>query len=287
MGESLTQKNPNSVMKQKIILVSLVIIAFLVLFYWPIFRWLWNSWLYNDYYSHGFLVPIIAAVFIWIKRDYFKKRKPSVLGTLLLALGAVIYVIGYTLDMRVLGGLSLIIVIAAIFLSIFGLRATRAIIFPIVFLGFMIPLPFIQDMGYRLQTISIDSSSWVLDVLGLPITTSGPEIQLKDTAFTIGLPCSGANTLIALLALMAVYVYVLKGSLYKRTALYVLAVPIAIFANTLRIVSIIMVAYYHDVGAATGWYHDVASPLFFFIAFLFLVLCGWIMKCSLNYAMLR
>jgi len=234
-------------MKQKVFLIALFIIASLVLFFWPIFRWLWNSWLYNDYYSHGFLVPIIAAVLIWTKRDYLKKREPSVYGTLLLTLGAVIYVIGYTLDMRVLGGVSLIIVIAAIFLSIFGLKATRSISFPLVFLVFMIPLPFIQELGYRLQTISIDSSSWLLDVLGLPISTSGAEIHLEDASFTIGLACSGTNTLIALLALMAVYVYVLRGPLYKRGILYILAAPIAIFANTLRIVSIIMVAHYYDV----------------------------------------
>ena len=288
MDVILHKINRNGAMKQKNILIALFIGASLVLFFWPIFRWLWNSWLYNDYYSHGFLVPVIAAALIWTKRDYLKEREPTVLGTLILALGAVVYVIGYTLDMRILGGVSLIIVITAIFLSVFGLRATRAILFPLVFLGFMIPPPFIQELGYRLQAIAIDSSTWVLDTLGLSITTTGTKVELGDVAFNIGLPCSGTHTLIALLALMAVYVYILKGSLYRRTALYVLAVPIAIFSNILRIVSIILVAYYIDEDVAGGWYHDVvASPLFFFVGFLFLVLLGWIMKCRLNYDMLK
>jgi exosortase len=160
-------------------------------------------------------------------------------------------------------------------------------LFPLVFLVFMIPAPFIQDIAYRLQEISVLSSSWLLGVLGLPITSSGPEIYLKNTTFTIGLPCSGINTLVALLALTAIYGYILTGSVSKRVGLFVLAFPIAIIANILRITTIIAVAYYSNIETATGWYHALSSPLFFVIAFLALVLIGRIMKCRLNYQILR
>ncbi len=272
-------------MKSRIV-VSLVIVAALSLFYWPTFRWLVNSWLSNDYYTHGFLVPLISGFFIWAKRDHLKTREPSVIGSLVLALGASIYLLGIVLDMRVLGGLSLVIVIAALFLSIFGTLAIRAVIFPLTFLLFMIPPPFIQELGYHLQDISAHSSAWLLEALGLPITSSVPEIYLGDTTFTIGLPCSGTNTLVALLALSAVYIYLLKGTSFKRISLLVLTFPVAILANILRITSIIMVAHYHEVETATGWYHDLSSPLFFFIAFLFLILVSRVIKYELNYDIL-
>jgi exosortase len=224
---------------------------------------------------------------VWTKREYLKIREPSIIGIILLVLGALLYALSFFWEIRVLGGLSLLIVITALVFSIFGVRTARIMLFPLVFLVFMIPAPFIQDIAYRLQEISVLSSSWLLGVLGLPITSSGPEIYLKNTTFTIGLPCSGINTLVALLALTAIYGYILAGSVSKRVGLFVLAFPIAIIANILRITTIIAVAYYSNIETATGWYHALSSPLFFVIAFLALVLIGRIMKCRLNYQILR
>jgi len=65
-----------------------------------------------------------------------------------------------------------------------------------------------------------------------------------------------------------------------------MAIPIAIGVNVLRIVSIISVAYYINVTAATTWYHDIASPIFFFLAFGILIFIAWLMKLKINYASL-
>jgi exosortase len=274
-------------MKKKSVIILIVAVALLTLIYWPALRWLVNSWLSNDYYSHGFLVPLVSGLFVWTKREYLKIREPSIIGIILLVLGALLYALSFFWQIRVLGGLSLLVVITALVFSIFGVRVARIMLFPLVFLVFMIPAPFIEDIAYRLQEISVLSSSWLLGALGLPITSTGPEIYLKNTTFTIGLPCSGINTLIALLALAAVYVYILTGPIYRRVSLFVLAFPIAIVANILRITSIIAVAYYSNIETATGWYHTLSSPLFFVIAFLALVLIGRIMKCRLNYEIFR
>ncbi|MCP4611557.1 MAG: exosortase, partial [Planctomycetes bacterium] len=93
--------------------------------------------------------------------------------------------------------------------------------------------------------------------------------------------------LVALLALSAVFIFLLDGSSYKKSSLFLLAIPVAIFANILRIASIIMVAHYHNVETATGWYHDFSSPLFFIIAFLSLILLSRLLRFKLNYNTLR
>ena len=271
--------------KKIVILVSAFII--LLFIYWPTFRWLVSSWLSSDYYSHGFLVPMVSGFFVWTKREHLQRREPSIIGVPLFLLGALLYALSFLWEIRVLGALSLLIVITALVFSVFGVRTARMMLFPLVFLVFMIPAPFVPDIAYRLQEISVLSSSWLLGVLGLPITSSGPEIYLKNATFTIGLPCSGINTLIALLALTAIYGYILTGSVFKRVILFILAFPIAIVANILRITTVIMVAYYFNIQAATGWYHDISSPLFFILAVLVLILIGRIMKCRFNYQMLR
>ena len=279
MGEALLIKRK---MKLKSIIITLAATAFLALLYWPTLRWLVQAWLSNPYYSHGFLVPVVSGFFVWTKRNALKEREPSIIGAFVLALGAFVYILSFVWAMRFLGALSLLIVLCGLILSFFGTRAIRAMAFPLCFLLFMIPPPFIQEIGFFLQSISVTSSAWLLSVVGLPITTAGPEIHLGDATFTIGLPCSGINTLIALLALAAVYAYVLRGPRYKRAIIFIVAFPIAVLANILRVASIVLVANYRGVEAASGLFHDLSSPIFFVIAFLVLVLLARILGCRLS-----
>jgi len=90
---------------------------------------------------------------------------------------------------------------------------------------------------------------------------------------------------VALLALAAVFGFVLQGDIKKRWGIFIAAIPIAIAANILRITSIILVAHFHNVETATGWYHDLSSPLFFFISFGILVLIARLLKLKLNYGL--
>lgn len=272
-------------MKPRTVAVGLAIIVFLSLLYWPTVRWLVHSWLSNPYYSHGFLIPLVSGFIVWTKRNELKKkREPSLFGAVVLGLGVLLYVMGSLWDARFLNAVSLLIVISGLCLFLLGVRPTQAISFALGFLLFMIPFPFIQDVGFSLQTISVRSSSWLLQNIGLPVITEGSQIHLQDTVFTIGLPCSGINMLVALLALAAVYTYLLEGSLFKRVLLFSTSLPIAILFNILRISFIVVIAYYFNVESATGLLHDLSSPLFFLLAFLFLALLGRILGCRLSFA---
>lgn len=271
-------------MKLKTIAVPIAIVAFIALLYWPtsVFGWLVQSWLSNPYYSHGFLVPLVSGFFAWTKRHELKKREPSIIGAFVLALGILVYILGFVQNMRFLTAFSFLIVLSGLLLSFYGKKTTRLMVFPLCFLIFMIPLPYIQEIGFFLQSISVHSSAWLLKALGLAITTVGTEIHLGDNVFTVGLACSGINTLIALLALVLVYVYLLMGAFYRRTLLFVIAFPVAILANIFRITAIILVANYYGTALATGLFHDLSSPLFFIIAFLCLVWLGRLLRCRIK-----
>lgn len=268
-------------MMLKRVVAPLSIIAFLAVLYYPVGHWLVQCWLSNPYYTHGFLIPLVSGFIIWMKRGELKQAKPSNIGAVVLALGMLIYILGFVWDMRFLSAFSFLIVLGGLILYFYGTKVTQSVAFSLGFLIFMIPLPFLDHVGYRLQSFSVDHSASLLETMGLPITTSGTEILLRDTAFNIGLPCSGMNSLIALLALAAVFAYLLTGPVYKRAIVFIAALPIAILANTLRIASIILVANYHGTEFATGFFHSLSSLLFFFIAFLFLVLCSKILGCRL------
>ena len=259
-----------------------LIITLLLFLYIPVFRWLVSSWLANPYYNHGFLIPLVSGFVIWRKRDGLKLMQPSNSGIVVLALGVIVYIIGFLWVIRFMSALSLIIILSGLILYFYGTKAMQLMVFPIGFLIFMIPPPFQGDLLYWLQHISIHYSASLLEIAGFPITTSGNEIILRGSTFTIGLPCSGMSSLIALPALAAFFAYLLTGHFYKRAVIFIAAFPIAIIANILRITSIILIADYHSIEFATGFYHDISSLIFFFIAFLFLILCSRILRCRIN-----
>ena len=128
-------------------------------------------------------------------------------------------------------------------------------LFPIGFLIFMIPLPFIASLAVPLQSVSAHWSAAGAQASGIPVTRTGAEIYLPGAAFTIGLPCSGMNTLISLLALAALLLYLLKAPLYKKVIIFILAFPIAIIANILRIVLLLVIAHLWGSDAAMSFFH--------------------------------
>jgi exosortase len=283
----IEKEEQRKTLNYKSVLYLTIVVLALGLVYSPTLRWLVNSWLSSDYYSHGFLVPLVSAAIVWTKCEQLKIREPSLFGIFWIVPAIVLYALCMLLEVRVLGAFSLLSVIIGLIWLFFGPTAIRTVAFALVFLLFLIPFPFVPDLAYRLQEVSVFSSSHLLEIFGLPITSIGAEIYLQTNVFTVGIPCSGINSLIALLALSAVYAYILRGPLGKRIGLFILAFPIAIIANILRIVSIIMVAYFHDVQTAAGWYHDISSPLSFLISFLVLILIGWIMRLKIDYGLLR
>ena len=269
------------------IIIAVAIALVICLVYWASLRWLVSSWISSDYYSHGFLVPIVSAAIIWTKREQLKTGKPSLSGILWIVPAAVLYAVNAFLEIRVLGPLSLLVLIVGLIWLLRGSRTVQTLVFPLVFLLFLLPLPFMPDLAYRLQEISVFSSSRLLETFGLPITSAGSEIYFRTDVFSVGIPCSGINSLVALLALAALYAFILQGPLFRRISICVLAFPVAVIANILRIVSIIIVANSFNVQTAVGWYHDISNPIFFAIAFMAIVLIGWLMKCKINYGLLR
>lgn len=257
-----------------------LVIAFLATLYSPTFIWLVRSWLSNPYYGHGFLIPLVSGFFVWRNRGQLKRAKPSHAGVMVLILGLSVYVAGFALRMHFLLALSLLIVLTGLSLYFFSGKATRSLMFPVWFLIFMIPLPFLNEIDYRLQSFSARVSAAIVKAIGIPVSVTGAEISLENSSFVIGLPCSGMNTLISLLALAAVFGYVLTGPLYKKGILFMLALPIAILANAFRIVLLLLVADHFGTEAATGFFHGFSSLLLFLVAFLLLVLLSRLLRLS-------
>ena len=273
----------------KIPKVPILILLILAILYYRTASWLVRAWLNDPYYSHGFLVLIVSGFFAWrvlraIEPSENRDPVPYQKGLIVFALGLLIYAIGFITVFPFLMAVSFLFTLSGLILFFYGKGVMRALLFPIAYLLFAIPLPaeLLDLLGYQLQALSARYPTALLALLGIPVTRVGSEIQLADAAFSIGLPCSGMNSLIALLALAALFIYLLQCSLYRKVALLCAAVPIAIFSNFTRVTALLLIGHRYGAETATGFYHTLFSPLLFIIAFICLIALSILMGCKVR-----
>ena len=110
-----------------------------------------------------------------------------------------------------------------------------------------------------------------MQFLGLDIAINGNAISLPNADLVIGAQCSGVNSLITLLALLVLVAYLLEGPPWSRVLLVLLAIPLALLGNILRVATLLFVARAWGADAAFTFYHDY-SGILFFVAVLLLIL---------------
>jgi exosortase len=249
-----------------------IVFALFVLLYYPILEWMGNAWLYADEYSHGFILLPVALFIVWTRRKDLNEKDSKQYGIWIFVAGLITYIVGFIRLDNFLSGLSLFLTLPGLVLFFRGIRALKALAFPIFLIIFMIPFPWLDRVGLNLQTISARSSAWIVDLMGVDVTRTGNNIEVGDAAFSVDMACSGMHSLIALLALAAIFAYVLNGTLAKKTILFVMAIPVAILSNLIRLVIIILIGNKWGEDAAMNYFHDWASPVLFLVAIVLMVI---------------
>lgn len=255
--------------------LPVVAALFFAILTWPVWRWLWSEWMANDYYSHGILI-VPVAVFLIIQRFRNDKElvydpgRRSVYGMLVLAAFLLLYL--YFLQDRALylASFAMIGMLAGLVWAIAGGAVLRKLAFPIGFLVLMVPLPQVDRVTLPLAMFTGVCSGSLVQFFGLDVTIVGNAVTLPNANLEIGAQCSGVNSLIALTALMVLTAYLLDGPVWSRVALVVLAIPLAILGNILRVATLLVVARAWGAQAAFSFYHDY-SGIAFFIAVLLLM----------------
>lgn len=273
---------------QKLFYKIVLIVSLLIVIYAPTFISLGQKYLAADsYYSHGFLVPVVSAYLIWRKRKRIQALLPSVqssrFGLILLAVGLLLHLISTALKISFGSYISLPIVCAGLGLYLFGKTVFPALFFPLAFLIFMIPLPnvIIIAISFKMKMLAAQVACGVVDLMGIPLTRDGSTIYLPAGSLVVGDPCSGLKSLISLLALGVVFTQFTNASAFKKNILCLSAIPIAIIANVLRIILLILVAHIYGEKIALGFFHDFTGILVFVFAFIGLVTVARLLKCQI------
>ena len=266
-------------------LLLLGVLALLLVAGWhQHFVWLWEKGWHNEYYGHGFLIPLISAYLIYRRRAELAAapREGFAWGLPLIILGLALHVAAVTRDVNFPQGFALVTVLIGLVIWLWGWSAARVIIFPLVFLLFMVPMgrllvdTFAQPMQLWGARIAGAGGAF----LGLPVVQEGTSLQIPTYRFEVAIPCSGLKSAIAMTALGALYAYVVVAPMRKRLAIFAMSLPAALIGNAIRLWMTLVLAQSFGPKAAEGFFHTLSGMFVFLIALLALFAFGSLIGCT-------
>ena len=222
--------------------------------------------------GHG---PLVLATGLWAVWRELKGtnvvRRPGnlVLGLLMLGVSLGVFVIARITGILEIEAFAMYGALISGVYVVQGPAVIRLIWFPLVYLAFTLPPPDTVVAAVT-QPIKIAISSWavtLLQAIGYPIASSGVTIQIGQYQLLVAAACAGLNSIVTLTALCLFYVYLRHRS--NPVAFLVIAlaaIPIAVVANFVRVLVLILMTYHLGDAVAQGFMHDFAGLLMFSVA---------------------
>ncbi len=251
-----------------------------------VFHALWMMWEIFPDYQYGMVVPALVGFIIFRKRKELANLPVAGWGPgLVFVVGTLaLYWAGRRVDNQYIGFFSIQFLLASLVLWILGRQWLLELAFPLLFLVFAWPMPFLDNLvTFPLRMLMSHISVFALNFLGLDAAQNGTGIFSAGNAdlnlapgalFQVDVadPCSGIRSLFALLMISALYGYFMLKSPWHRAILFVAAIPLAIIGNFARIVlltlGIVVVGAPTAIGSMEkpSWFHEGAGYAVFLVA---------------------
>lgn len=242
-----------------------------------------SSWT-GEQGSHG---PIILATGLWLVwhnwhevRELMERAPAWKVAALFVALLPV-YLFTRITQIVELEGYAMYMLLLVALYGIIGFRAMRALAFPLIYLFFAFPPPetVIYTLTLPIKVAISDAAIAVLQLFGLPIGGTGVMIQIGQYQLLVAAACSGLNSIVSLSAITLFYIYLMHRGEHRIQAILLLFVlPVAIAANFLRVLILILLTYYGGEAVAQGFLHDLAGVTIFVLALMLIFLIDKVLE---------
>jgi exosortase len=224
--------------------------------------------------AHG---PIVLMTGIWLllrlwpAAQQVAKRPPmwrvavllatTIMGYLLARIAQVVEIEGYFMYASLLVGLY----------GLIGGQGMRQLWFPLFYLAFIFPPPdtIVYAITLPMKVGVSKVAIAILHTLGYPIAGQGVMIYVGQYELLVAAACSGLNSIISLSAISLFYIYMRHEAEWRYAAfLVLLIVPVALIANLVRVMILILLTYHAGDSAAQGFLHNFAGISMFAVALL-------------------
>lgn len=248
----------------------------LCVLYAPVIAALALQWMRDPNYQHGAVVPLVAAYLLWRRRGALREApyEPApARGALAVAAAAALLVGGTAAAELFTTRLSLPLMLIGVLLVLRGRRFVRLAAWPLVFLFAMIPLPYIvyYRLTFPMQLMSARLAAGALGGIGVEAIRQGNILRLPGYTLEVVAACSGLRSLMTLVTLALILCSFSRLGAGRKVVLALSSIPIAVAANTFRLVVTAVGAQAVGPSFADGILHEVSGLIVFFAGFVMLL----------------
>jgi len=234
-----------------------------------------DDWRTLPAYSHGFLVPFVVIFLVYLDRERLRNVpvEPSRWGVAGVLGGAIFLVLGTLSGLDFLRQISILFLAGGLVAGFWGMRMLSALRFPLLYLLFMIPLPYIlyNAIAFPLQMMAAKGASGILNGIDIPVFREGNIIHLPHISLGVVQACSGIQSLVSLLAISVLLMKILGLRGWTGAFFALSAVPVAVLANMFRIAATGVLGSFVNPALAEGFFHEFSGWVVFLFAFLVLM----------------
>lgn len=235
----------------------------------------------SHHYSHIVLIPLITIYLLFIRRKTifstvsfaFSAGIPVLLASIVLFACGLIW--GPYLDSNNYASviaLSLVVFINGAFIFLYGVKAYKAALFPLLFLIFTVPIPtaLMDKTIFFLQSGSAEFTNLLFLISGVPFLREGVVFHLSHLSVEVAPQCSGIRSALAIFIIAVLAGNMFLKTYWKMVVLAVCAVLIAMFKNGIRILTLSLLGNYVDPRILESSLHREGGIPFFAVALILL-----------------
>lgn len=243
-------------------------------FYWGTLSAMAAIWWRAETYTHGLVVPPISLWLIWKRRGHLAQLHPAASFWPLVPLGLCTFawLLG---DLTAANSITQFAVIGMLVLavaSLIGLKISRELTFPLLFLFFCVP--FGDFLMPRLMEWTADFTVLAIRASGIPVFREGQNFVIPSGQWSVVEACSGIRYLIASFTVGTLYAYLTYISLKRRILFILISIAVPIVANWLRAYMIVMLGHLSGNTLAVGVDHLIYGWIFFGIVIILMFMIG-------------
>ncbi len=272
-----------------------LLVAATVLLWWQPLVSSYKLALSNEAYTHILLIlPLSLSLLCFRIREFSSVQEfPSELaadyrrgGTLLFLAILLRIVTARNIgafsqsDNLSLSMLSLVICWIGVVIVCFGFRTFRRLLFPLCFLFLIVPFPdrLLNPITSFLQYQSARGASALFHVARVPVTRDGVMLSIPRLNIEVAPECSSIRSSMMLIVITLVLAYLFLDSYWKRTLLVLVAIPLSVAKNAVRIFTIGELTTRVDPSFLTGRLHRQGGIVFLSFAVIVIVLLLWVLR---------
>ncbi len=269
-------------------MIAVLGVVFVALFYrWFLRQNMWSSERVEDW-GHAYVIPLISLYIIWQSRKELSQLRSEVFwpGLAPFLLGIMTYFAGVvTIRNHMIQGFAIVLTVFGLTLLMTGPRMMKYLFVPIGYLVFAVTVSesIMLAITFKLQLVASEGAYLMLNMIGRPLGWFSVEIDgnlleiihgTKTIPMNVAEACSGMRMVVAFLALAVAVALLACKQWWQRTALLLLAAPVAVLMNVIRVTVLGLVSL-GNPELATGDAHTVIGTLLLFPSLLLFLGIVW------------